>query len=124
MIRVGESPGKGRGVFASRPILAAETIEEAPVIVVPAPEVPRIDETKLGDYYFDWGESQKDAGFMLGICSLCNHSYSPNARFYRKYESGAVLFVALRDIAAGEEITVNYNEDPGDHSPLWFDAIP
>jgi hypothetical protein len=33
-------------------------------------------------------------------------------------------FVALRDIAAGEEVTTNYNGDPDNSKPVWFDAQP
>jgi SET domain-containing protein len=28
--------------------------------------------------------------------------------------------VAIRDIHAGEEITINYNGDPENQAPLWF----
>ena len=120
MIRVGVSAGKGRGIFAESRIACGAVIEEAPVIVVPAGEVQHVDNTVLGDYYFDWGEDQKSAAFLLGLCALCNHSYSPNAKFLRKMDAGCVRFTALRDIEANEEITVNYNEDPGDDSPVWF----
>ena len=34
-----------------------------------------------------------------------------------------VQFKALRDIAAGEEITVNYNREPQDRSPVWFEVL-
>ena len=33
------------------------------------------------------------------------------------------VYTALRDIAPGEEITVNYNGDPSDRSPVGFDVI-
>jgi len=122
MIGIGDSPGKGRGVFARRRISSGETIEEAPVIVVPGSQLEWIDKTLLGDYYFHWGENEEDAAFLLGLCALCNHSYSPNARFFRKFDAGSIQFVALRGIEAGEEVTVNYNEDPGNPAAVWFDV--
>ena len=61
MIRVGDSDGKGRGIFALRKIAGGETIEEAPVVVVPENEVPHLDATVLGDYYFVWGDDEKQA---------------------------------------------------------------
>ena len=33
-------------------------------------------------------------------------------------------FVALRDIEAGEEVTTNYNGNPDNLKPVWFDAQP
>jgi SET domain-containing protein len=55
----------------------------------------------------------------LGYGSLYNHSYQPNARY--DDESGQTkVFRAIRDIAPGEEIVVNYNGEPGDETPVWF----
>jgi SET domain-containing protein len=124
MIRVGTSPGKGRGVFATRRIRRGETIEEAPVVRVPEDEVAHLDATVLGDYYFLWRDDEKEAALLLGICSLCNHSYEPAARFELHPAEFTIAFVALRDIEEGEEITVNYNGAPDSREPVWFDAIP
>jgi uncharacterized protein len=124
VITVGPSPGKGRGVFASRAIRAGEIIEEAPVIVLPGAEIEHIERTVLQDYYFLWGADEEDAAILLGVCSLCNHSYEPNAVFELRPESQTIRFVARRDIAAGEEITTNYNGDPANIKPVWFEARP
>jgi uncharacterized protein len=124
MIMVGESVGKGRGIFAGKKILQGQKIEEAPVVVVPASEVEFLDKTVLQDYYFLWGEAKEQAAVLLGLCSFCNHSYKPNAVFKRKPESLTIEFVALRDIEAGEEVTINYNGDPESQEPVWFDALP
>jgi SET domain-containing protein len=124
MIVVGPSPGKGRGVFASRRIEAGETIEEAPVVVMSGAEIEHLDRTVLGDYYFLWGADEEDAALLLGLCSLCNHSYQPNAVFECQPEAGTIRFVALRTIEAGEEITTNYNGAPDNAKPLWFDVQP
>jgi SET domain-containing protein len=124
MIIVGPSPGKGRGVFAGQRIEAGAIIEEAPVIVVPRGEVEHLDRTALGDYYFLWGADEEDAALLLGLCSLCNHSYQPNAVFECRPEAGTIRFAALRSIEAGEEITANYNGAPDNAKPLWFDVQP
>jgi SET domain-containing protein len=123
MIQIGNSPGKGRGVFARRDIRRGETIEEGPVVVFPASQMDTIDGTTLGDYYFHWGEDDEGGAILLGMCSLCNHSYTPNARFERKFANGTIEFVALRDIEAGEEITTNYHGEPDDPDPVWFDVV-
>lgn len=124
MIRVGQSAGKGRGIFATRKILCSEMIEEAPVVVVPREQVAHLDATALCDYYFLWSADEKDAALLLGQCSLCNHSYEPNARFVLHPKRRTIGFIALRDILAGEEVTTNYNGDPGSRKPLWFPARP
>jgi SET domain-containing protein len=124
MICIGESGGRGRGIFAIRPINGGELIESAPVVVVPCAQVAQLDATILGDYYFVWGEHKQDAAILLGRCSLCNHSYEPNARFVLVPAQQAIEFIALRDIAAGEEITTNYNGDPANCAPIWFPTIP
>ena len=124
MIVVGASPGKGRGVFASRRIQAGDIIEEAPVVVLPGAEIEHLDRTVLQDYYFLWGDDEKDAAILLGLCSLCNHSYQPNTVFVLRPATRTIRFVALRDIDAGEEITTNYNGNPDNLKPVWFDAQP
>ena len=124
MIVVGASPGKGRGVFASRRLQAGDIIEEAPVIVLPGAEIEHLERTVLQDYYFLWGADEKDAAILLGLCSLCNHSYQPNAVFLPCPETCTIRFVALRDIEAGEEVTTNYNGNPDNLKPVWFDAQP
>ena len=58
----------------------------------------------------------------LGYGSLYNHSYRPNARYVDLSER-TKLFTAIRDIAAGEEITVNYNGEPEDQTPVGFDVV-
>ena len=42
------------------------------------------------------------------------------------YDLDEIHIVAVRAIGEGEEITINYNGDPMDPSPVWFehDADP
>ncbi len=124
MISIGDCGQRGRGIFATRPIAGEELIEAAPVVVVPQKQIPQLDATPLGDYYFVWGEESDEAAILLGRCSLCNHSYEPNARFELIPEQQSIAFVALRDIAVGEEITINYNGDPTCREPVWFPTLP
>jgi hypothetical protein len=74
----------------------------------------------VSDYCFAWGRGT--VALALGYGSLYNHSYKPNARYDDVWPQ-TKEFTALRDIAPGEEITVNYNGDPEDRSPVWFDVI-
>ena len=118
---------KGRGVFASAPIAAGTVLEAAPVILVSPTQCKLLDQTILHDYYFDWdadpdgvpGGSPGDEGrgaVALGLVALCNHSRRPRARVRRNVAQATLDLVALAPIAAGEEVTIDYN------CPLWFVA--
>ena len=54
-------------------------------------------------------------GIALGYVSLLNHSYTPNSDFTHHIDEQMIDIVALHDIAAGEEITIDYK------MTLWFD---
>jgi uncharacterized protein len=116
-------PGKGRGVVAERPFRAGEMIERSPVIVIPRNEVALIRDTRLAHYHYEWGDDCREAAIALGYGSLYNHSYTPNARYEFRESEECLEFFALRDIAAGEEITINYNNlGPDAAKPLKFEV--
>jgi SET domain-containing protein len=108
---------KGRGVFARAALGAGVLIESAPVVIVPGAQRALLDHTILHDYYFVWEEegSESRAAVVLGLVSLCNHSRRPNARVRRNRARQTVDLLSLTPIAAGSEITIDYN------CPLWFD---
>lgn len=123
MIRVGSSKGKGRGVFARRQIAEGERIEQVPVLVIPAEQWQHLKRTVLYNYCFSWGSDHQHAALALGFGSLYNHSYQPNAAYVKRLAELIIDFVALRGIAPGEEITINYNGSPGGQAPMWFGEV-
>jgi hypothetical protein len=112
--------GRGRAVFARRKIAAGEVIERAPVIVIPKKQWPLVKKTILEDYAFDWGENDEESVIALGYVSIYSHSYSPNAKLEQLTEELLMEVTALKAIEPGQEITINYNGDPGNRDPLWF----
>ena len=120
-LRVGEAAGRGRGVFAARAFRAGDVIERAPVVVFPRALVRPLEGSVLDSYWFWWDEQHNAMG--LGCASLYNHACPANARFERDIAAQQLVFVAVREIAAGEEITVNYHGDPEDPSPTWFPVV-
>jgi len=114
------STEKGRGVFTSIDISEGDIIEVCPVIIMPKAELPIIHKTILHDYYFLWGENMEDCAIALGFGSLYNHEIHPNANFILDLENETIDIVAIKNIMAGEEITLNYNGEPGDETILWF----
>jgi SET domain-containing protein len=121
MIRVGESWPKGRGVFAEKQFRKGQLIERVPVIMIPADQLKHVEKTILSNYTFSWGPEFDDGAIAGGFGCFYNHSYEPNAQYIKRVDDGVIDFVALRDIGANEEITINYNGSPDDQSPLWFD---
>ena len=110
--------GKGRGVVATKPIAAGETVERAPVLPIATAES---ESPGLSDYAFAWGEdvpgfeAGKECAIGLGYLGLYNHSRPSNVRLVRHYVENEMSVEALRDIEAGEELTIDYDV------PLWFE---
>lgn len=120
-IAVRDAGPRGRGVFATRDFEEGETIEDCPVIEVPEAELPALASTILSSYFFQWGGTGDEGAVALGYGSLYNHTNEPNAMYVRKRELKLLSFVALRPIAAGEEITVSYHGGFGQRTKVWFE---
>ncbi len=75
---------------------------------------------KMATYVFEW--TKKTSAIALGYGSIYNHSFTPNARYYDG-RNQTKIFMAIRDIKAGEEITVNYNGDPKKKDKVDFHVI-
>jgi uncharacterized protein len=119
-VRMGTVERRGRAMFACRRFLKGELIERAPVIPINQKQWPSAEKTILSDYAFDWGEHDEHAAIALGYVSIYNHSYEPNAQLEELLDELMMEVVAIREIQAGEEITINYNGDPENQDPLWF----
>lgn len=122
MIEVKESK-YGRGVFATCDIQKGELIHEAPVIVSPSKDYRYLKKTIMMEYVFWWNPDHDECALALGYGSLFNHSYTPNALFELNFANKTIDFYALNHIKTGEEIFINYNGEPDDHEPLWFDNM-
>lgn len=121
LVSVRTAKGKGRGVFARRNIRKGELIERVPVVVLPVSAfVGGWENETLNRYFYVW--TKNSVAVSLGYGSIYNHSYEPNAIYDHDYRGRRLLYIAYRDIAAGDEITVNYNYDPKDKDPMRFDV--
>ncbi len=111
---------KGRGVFTAKKIAADTIIETAPVVVMTAIERKLLDQTRLHDYIFEWQNG--GCCMALGYIPLYNHSYSSNCEYFMDYGNDTMFVKSVRDIEAGEEITINYNGDWNSEKKVWFEA--
>ena len=122
-LRVLQMGQRGRGVIADAVIPAGALIERSPVLVIPPGDRAAVDPTIVFTYVFMWEHDTVEedlyrhegrSAIALGYTSLLNHSYTPNCDFVRHIDEFAIDLVAHRDIAAGEELTIDYQ------MTLWF----
>lgn len=121
-IEVKRTPNKGRGVFALKDFEEGEIIEKCPVINITPDERKHCEKTILNFYIYPW-RSTRSGSVVLGYGSIYNHSFNPNADWKQNFKTENMVYRALRSIKKGEEITVNYNGEPDDMTPIdWFDV--
>jgi uncharacterized protein len=109
----------GKGIFATATISKHEILETCPLLLLTKEDTAIIDKTDLYNYYFAWNEN--NYAISLGFGSIYNHSYTPNAIYEKDFENNVIVFKAIQDIKELEEITINYNGNPQDKSPVWFE---
>jgi len=122
-LQIIQSEEKGRGVMTRERIPADTVIEVSPVVVMSAEERTHLDKTLLHDYIFEWGADKKSCCLALGYISVYNHAYESNCEYFMDYEDETIMIKTTRTIAAGEELTINYNGNWNDGRRLWFDAV-
>jgi SET domain-containing protein len=121
---IGETGNKGRGIFTRKGIKADTVIESSPVIVMSAPDRKLLDQTLLHDYIFEWQpEGVEMCCMALGWVPLYNHSYRSNCEYFMNYDDQTIYIQTVRDIKAGEELTINYNGEWNDKAKVWFDVV-
>ena len=122
---IDETRSMGRGVFTSLLINEGTVVEISPVVVMSTAERANLDLTRLHDYIFEWGEpmsGEKKCCMALGYVAVYNHSYKSNCEYEMDVEAELIRVKAVRDIAAGEELFINYNGDWDAEKPVWFET--
>ncbi len=119
---VDHATGKGRAVFTKETIAEGEVVENSPVIVMKKEDRVHLDKTLLHDYIFEWGHAKDKCCMALGLVPIYNHSYSSNCEYFMDFDADMIMVKTVRQIAAGEELTINYNGDWNDEQKVWFDV--
>jgi hypothetical protein len=70
----------------------------------------------LEHYVFQWGPNTGRLVLALGYGSLYNHSANANAKFTARLSQNDIIFRALREIAEGEQIFIDYEWDEADYT--------
>lgn len=114
-LKVSPSPLHGRGCFATRKLQAGEEITRAPVLVFPPEQMEALHQTRLKDYLFYVKDGPRPEGayhtaVAMSPLSFCNHSADANCDFRVDEPVDEIVLVARRDIAEGEEITIDYGD--------------
>ena len=126
-VRRDATKGRGaRGVYARLTIAADVVLERVPVLLIPKSQVfgdTRMSRNaaRISWYVFEWNVPTKRpyVALALGYGSIYNHSFSPNA-VYVCVAPDAIEYRSLRTIQPGEEVTINYNGQPDDLTPMYF----
>lgn len=119
-LTIKKTKNMGRGVFTQMDLPANSVVEMAPVIVMSREERSHLDQTKLHDYIFEWGSDSQQCCMALGWIPLYNHSYQANCQYEMHFAKQLIYVITVRDIAAGEELFINYNGDWNNEKPVWF----
>lgn len=117
-----ESKIHGYGLFALRNFRAGETICALDGQVIPWSRYEELEnelKSKLGelsDYFFmEWNCIRPDALLVRPFrtkYSYINHSCKSRNLKLKKIRDGCVLIFVEEDIAEGEEMLINYNDEP------------
>jgi SET domain-containing protein len=122
IIEIKTTRNKGRGVFAAKDFGTGEIIEICPILPLTPTERKHCEKTLLAYYIYPW-RSTRSAALVFGYGSIYNHSYIPNADWKQNFRDTTMVYRATKPIKRGEEITINYNGEPDDNTPIeWFDV--
>ncbi len=100
----------GRGVYATRAFAEGDVVEHCPVLELPGADVSG----RLSDYVFKSTEGDDEVLLVLGFGMLYNHGAEPNVD-YAQETPRTMTFYTLRDVAAGEQLVIDYGEE-------WWDT--
>lgn len=121
LVYVKKVKGKGRGVFARKPIRKGQIIEKVPkMLLTPDMIVDGFRNPSLAKLFFV--HDPRTLCVCLGFGSIYNHSFEPNA-IYKDGPAATMIFQALRNIEKDEEICINYNGQPCDARPVGFKVV-
>jgi uncharacterized protein len=119
-LQIKNTKNKGRGVFTNQEIAEDTIIEVAPVIIMSNEDRVHLDKTLLHDYIFEWGHNTNLCCMALGYIPIYNHSYKSNCIYIMDYDKNTIIIKSIATIKKNQELTINYNGEFNDETPVWF----
>ncbi len=108
-----------KGVFCNAPIKKGEVIECCPVIIFAESEIEFLKFTNIYNYYAL--QSKGHNGILpLGFGAIYNHASPSNAEYVFDAEKKTLTITSICNIEADVEITINYNGQFNDNTPVVF----
>ncbi len=108
----------GHGVFATENIPAETTLEECHHLRIKAEDCSGI----IDDYVYGLEsghnpseEASEYYSLPLGLGSIFNHAEEHNTAYWHDTERDLIVFYTIKDVAAGEQLFINYGKD-------WWDT--
>ena len=115
LFRVGRS-ATGLGLFAAATIAKSSDIVEYTGPHIPTKEAKELDRRRANKYLFEIDRRWTiDGSPRSNVARYVNHACDPNAEAV--LSRGRMMFRAVKDIAAGAEITIDYGDE---HVALYF----
>lgn len=115
LYRVGRAR-TGLGLFAAADIPSGKLLIEYTGTRIPTREAREIDKRRANKYLFEIDNRWTiDGSPRSNLARYVNHSCDPNTE--AESNRGRMMFRAVRKIAQGEEITLDYGEE---HMELYF----
>lgn len=102
----------GRGVFARQALRAGEVVETGIMV-----RLRGAVDGHVNPHLHTWSDDRTVWGAPSGCVMFYNHSDAPNVRKIGDLARDTIVVVALRDIAAGEELRSTYS------SAAWRDCF-
>lgn len=120
MLEVRVTKTMGRGVFALGDIAAGDVLGLYHTLQLPPAERQASAGGELSRFWFE-DDRDGSAYVVFGLIELVNHSPTPNAdRRWHLTEAGyTVELYALRDVAAGDQIFIDYKFPGTSDDPAW-----
>lgn len=123
-IEIKQSPLHEQGVFAVKEFYPGDIIEISPVILLAKSEREYLQTTSFFSYYFLINNETTPVAIGLGYSSLYNHAYKANAVYTISLKNASITIKSCKSIRPGDEITLNYNGNPDDETPVYFPSDP
>jgi uncharacterized protein len=120
-LQIAKTNNKGNGIIALKNIPAHTEIELSPAIIMTAKERKLLDKTELYNYIFVWGHNEDECCMAQGYISIYNHACPSNSEYFMNFDDNTILIKTVRNIKAGEEITINYQGDFDCEEKVWFE---